>query len=58
MINGGDDDFIETLVYLAKNEKLLERLSRNALDYVKNKISWRLISKEHLKVYERAIEKV
>lgn len=56
VVNGGDDDFIETLVYLAKNEKLRERLSQNALNYVKNKISWRLISKEHLKVYEWSIE--
>jgi len=53
-----DEEYIEHIVRLLTDKSLYEELSGNALNYVKNKISWNIVAEKTLKVYKQFDQKL
>ncbi len=51
-------DYVEKIVTILKNDQLAMELSENARRYVREKISWRLIAKQHIELYENTLDSV
>ncbi|MBW2584649.1 MAG: hypothetical protein JRD87_16815, partial [Deltaproteobacteria bacterium] len=48
-----DDEYVDRIVTLLTDEEVYNRFSRNALNYVKEKISWDIIADKTIHVYEQ-----
>jgi glycosyltransferase involved in cell wall biosynthesis len=48
-----DDEYVDRIVTLLTDEEVYNRFSRNALNYVKEKISWDIIADKTIQVYEQ-----
>ncbi len=46
-------DFYKAIIKMLSSEKLREKYSKNALEYVKNVNSWRIIAEKTIKIYEQ-----
>jgi len=53
---GEDDELERAILTLAKDDTLREKCSRKALDYVRNKISWSIVAKKHMRLYRKLLE--
>ena len=56
MVAEDDEQFVNNITKILKNSDLWLELSNNAVDYVKEKISWRLIAKRTMDVYRSAVK--
>jgi len=50
-----DQDFVDHIVEIISRPKLAESLSRNAKDYVKRKLSWKIAAEKHIEIYRRIV---
>jgi len=50
-----DQDFVDHIVEIISRPRLAESLSRNAKDYVKRKLSWRIAAEKHIEIYRRIV---
>ena len=48
-----DDEYVDRIVTLLTDEEVYNRFSRNAVNYVKEKISWDIIADKTIHVYEQ-----
>lgn len=51
-----ENEYVDNILRLLKDEKLYKELSRNAKLYVKEKISWSLVADKHISIYRSLIE--
>lgn len=51
-----DEEFIENILLLLKNEDKYKKLSKNALRYVREKTSWSIVADQHIKIYKELVE--
>lgn len=55
-ISSSFEDFPKNIILLSKNKKLRERMGRNAMKTVKEKLSSRIIAQKHLNFYKSVIQ--
>jgi len=48
-----DEEYVNAIIKLLNDDKEYQRLSKNATNYVRNQISWRLVSDKHLEIYQQ-----
>ncbi len=48
-----DDEYVDRIVTLLTDSEVYKRLSRNALAYVKENISWDVVAHKTIKVYKQ-----
>jgi len=48
-----DDDYVDRIVNLLQDDNLYKECSKNALRYVREKISWKIIAERTLEVYKQ-----
>jgi glycosyltransferase involved in cell wall biosynthesis len=48
-----DDEYVDAMIKLLNDDTCRERYSNNALDYVKNTISWDRIADKTFEVYQK-----
>ncbi len=48
-----DDEYVDRIVTLLTDEEVYNRFSRNAVNYVKEKISWDIIADKTIQVYKQ-----
>ena len=46
-------DYVQNIVRILSDEKLARQFSNNALKYVKEVISWKIIARKHLEIYQQ-----
>ncbi len=51
-----ENEYVDNILRLLKDEKLYKELSRNGKLYVKEKISWSLVADKHISIYRSLIE--
>jgi glycosyltransferase involved in cell wall biosynthesis len=56
LMSDTDEEYIENILCLLKDEKKYMELSQNACRYVKEKISWSIVAKKHIEIYRELIE--
>jgi len=56
LICNTDQDYTDNISKILKDDELRKQLSENALRYVRNKVSWPKIAKNHIKIYKKLVE--
>lgn len=56
LISNSKEDYVENIVRLLTDKDLYERLSKNAKEYVKKKVSWDIIAEKHIDLYRKFVE--
>ncbi len=51
-------EYVEKILSILQNETLAQQLSQRAIRYVREKLSWRLIAQQHIKLYEETLDSV
>ena len=51
-----DDELKRAIVTLLKDDRLREKYSKRALNYVKNKIGWSIVAEKHIKLYDKLLK--
>jgi len=55
LIANNDDEFVEDVVRILSNDDLRNELSKNARDYVKETLSWKIVAKKTIDVYHDVV---
>ncbi|MBA7670551.1 D-inositol-3-phosphate glycosyltransferase [subsurface metagenome] len=50
-----DQDFVDYIVKIISHPGLAESLSKNAKDYVKKHLSWKIVAEKHMEIYGRIV---
>lgn len=50
-----DQQFVDSIVKILKDESIAKKLSRNALSYVREKLSWKIVAQRTMDVYQKLI---
>ena len=50
------EELIQNIIMLIKDDEWANRLSKRALQYVKNKISWQSVAQKHIELYTKIIK--
>ena len=56
LLGRGDQDLINNIVYLLENEDVAQKYGENGLEFVKQKFSYKKISKQWLSLFEDVVE--
>ncbi len=56
MVSRNEKDYVQNITRILQDEKLARQFSLNAIKYVKNRISWTLVAKRHLHIYQGLLE--
>jgi len=54
-IANNDDEFVEHIVRILSDENLSNELSKNARDYVKKTLSWKIVARKTRDVYHSVV---
>jgi len=53
---GDKEELIQSVSMLMQNEEWRKKLSQQAIQYVKNKIDWRIVAQKHIELYSELIK--
>ncbi len=56
LVSGSEKDYVQNISRILQDEKLARAFSNNAREYVKNHISWSIVAKKHLQIYQSLLE--
>jgi len=56
LMSKNDQEYVNNILALLRDERLYMELSKNALRYVKERISWNIIANRHLAIYKELVE--
>ncbi len=56
LVSKDEKDYVQNITRILQDEKLAQKFSNNAKEYVKNHISWSITAKKHLQIYQSLLE--
>ena len=56
LVSKTETEFVDNIVRLLQDDALRDRFCSNALEYVRNEISWRKVAERHIEIYRSLVE--
>ncbi len=55
LVSKNEKDYVQQITRILTDRNLASKLSKNALNYVKTRISWNIVAEKHLKIYQQLV---